>query len=239
MSGLRQRPTWSVALLAALLMAPLAACGSLIPGAGGDPPRLFNLTPKSTFKEGLPEVNWQLIIESPVAAGGLNTSRIVIRKTPTSLEFYARVAWTETAPKMVQTLLIESFENSGKIVAVGRESAGLRSDFVLKTELREFQAEYFEPGPPKVRVRLIAKLVEMPERIIVATSAKEFVVTSKSNTLSDIVDAFDEALGKSLRRIVEWTLIAGRKKESPELKRRTRTKSRRRSATDRHRNRQD
>ena len=59
-------------------------------------------------------------------------------------------------------MLIESFENSGKIVAVGRESAGLRSDFVLRTELREFQAEYFEPGPPKMRVRRSAKLAEMP-----------------------------------------------------------------------------
>ena len=37
----------------------------------------------------------------------------------------------------LQTLIIESFENSGRIVAVGRESVGLRADFTLKTELRE------------------------------------------------------------------------------------------------------
>ena len=53
---------------------------------------------------------------------------------------------------MIQTLLIESFENTGKIIAVGRQSLGLRSDFNLKLEVREFQAEYFpKDAAPRVR----------------------------------------------------------------------------------------
>ena len=43
---------------------------------------------------------------------------------------------------MVQILVVEFFENAKKILGVGREQIGLRSDFVLKNELREFQAEY-------------------------------------------------------------------------------------------------
>ena len=62
--------------------------------------------------------------------------------------------------------MIESFENSKRIVAVGRESIGLRADFILKSELREFQAEYFDGGVPSVRVAINAKLVQMPRRSI-------------------------------------------------------------------------
>jgi cholesterol transport system auxiliary component len=42
----------------------------------------------------------------------------------------------------VQTLLVESFENTKKIVSVARQGVDLGADNVLKTELREFQAEY-------------------------------------------------------------------------------------------------
>ena len=59
------------------------------------------------------------------------------------IEYYARSGWADRAPLMVQTLMIESFENSKKIVSVGRESIGLRADFILKTELRELQAVYY------------------------------------------------------------------------------------------------
>ena len=68
------------------------------------------------------------------------------------IEYYARAQWSDRAPQMVQTLMIESFENSQRIIAVGRDVVGLRADFILKSELREFQAEYFN-GARRVRSR--------------------------------------------------------------------------------------
>ncbi len=210
MTGTREHPARRLggpaATLAAALILATAACGPIIPGAASDPPRLYTLTPKSTYSKDLPKVRWQLVIQAPQAAAGLNTARIARRPTPTTLDYFARAVWTDVAPKLVQTLLVESFENTGKIVAVGREGAGLRSDYVLKTDLREFQAEYFEPGLPKVRVRINAKLVKMPQRTIVASVTNEYVVTVASDTVNDIVQAFDDALGKTLKRIVQWTL---------------------------------
>ena len=175
-----------------------------------DPPSLYTLTPKSTFDEDLPNVSWQLLIEPPVAAAGLDTVRIALRRDPVTLEYYASVAWTERAPEMVQTLLVESFENSGRIVSVGRESIGLRADYILMTELREFQAEYLGgAGAPEVRVRLNAKLVRIPQREIVAGENFEYVVPATSNQFQDVIFAFDDALGKVMRRLVEWTLRVG------------------------------
>ena len=109
---------------------------------------------------------------------------------------------------MVQTLLVESFENTGRIVAVGRQAFGLRSDFNLKSELREFQAEYGVQGEaPLVRVRLNVKIIQQPRRDIIASQNFEATATAGGTAMADIIAAFDDALGKVLRRVIEWTLV--------------------------------
>jgi cholesterol transport system auxiliary component len=196
-------------ILAAVLLPALLAGCSLFPGQG-DPPQLYTLTPKSTFAPDLPAVQWQLVVDPPVAAAGLNTTRIALQRTPVSLDYFARANWSDSAPNLVQTLLIESFENTGRIVAVARESVRLRPDYLLQTELREFNAEYYpDPAlPPLVRARLIAKLVRVSDRAIIASTTVERTERAASNEMSAIAMAFDEALGGVLKRIVEWTLRA-------------------------------
>ena len=70
------------------------------------------MTPKSTFDPDLPSVYWQLAVEAPAAAANLNTGRIAIALTPTSTDYYAKAAWTDRAPLMVQTRIVDSFENT-------------------------------------------------------------------------------------------------------------------------------
>lgn len=191
----------------------LTGCALKLPGSG-TPPRIFVLSPKSTFDEELPVVDWQLLIDSPIAAAGLNSSRIALRQSQIELQYFANAAWTDAAPKMVQRLLIESFENSEKIVSVGRQAVGLRADFILATELREFQAEYEGKGdgvPPDVRTRINAKLVKMPERTIVASITYDYLLPAEGTEMVSIVKAFDLALGKSLKRIVAWAITEGEK----------------------------
>jgi len=175
----------------------------------GPPPDLYNITPKSTFSSDLPTVNHQLIIEEPLAAGGLDTNRIALRPHPTKLQFFANARWTERAPKMLQTLLIESFENTNRIVSVGRQSIGLRSDYTLKTELREFQAEIDgETGATIIRVRINAKIVQQPKRIIVGSRSFEHLVeVDGAGGMSAIVVAFDAATGRVMKKLVEWTIV--------------------------------
>lgn len=186
----------------------LVACSISLPGSG-PAPDLFVLTPKSTFDGSLPTVNWQMVIEEPVASNGLNTTGIAVARSATELDYLAGARWAERAPAMVQTLIVESFENSNKIVSVGRQSIGLRADYLLKTELREFQVEYPE-GKPAVRVRINAKMVNQSRRAIVASQSFEYLIPAESNKSKDLVLAFDEGLGKTMRRIVEWTLVNGK-----------------------------
>lgn len=185
----------------------LSGCEGLLPQIAGPPPDLYTLTPKSKFDADLPHVNLQLVVEEPYAAGSLNTDRIALSNSLTQLQYFAGARWTERAPRMVQTLLVESFENTGRIVAVGRQAIGLRSDYNLKSDLREFQAEYFHGSAnPTIRVRVNLKLVKQPRREIVASETFEAEVVATGTTMDEIIRAFDDALGKVLRHAVIWTL---------------------------------
>lgn len=202
------------------VVALVGSCSLELPGSGA-PPRMYILTPKSTFSEELKKVEWQLLVEIPQSPAGVNTARIALQDSPIEMRYFERANWTDFAPKMVQTLLVESFENSGSIVAVGRQAIGLRSDYILKTDLREFQAEYAERlpdnvqdglgnvSPPNIHVRINAKLIKMPRRSIVASENFEYTISVKENSMQAIVGGFDDALGKAMRRLVEWTLKNG------------------------------
>jgi cholesterol transport system auxiliary component len=201
-------------------LAAVIALALLLPGCGGNllglpegpAPDIYTLTPKNTFDSDLPTVKWQLVVDQPTAAGGLDTDRIAVHPDSTEIKYYAGARWTDRAPDMVQTLMLESFENTGKIVAVGKQTIGLRSDFNLVSDLREFQAEY-KPGSqiPSVRVQINVKIVKQPRQQIIASNNFERVVEAKSADIKDVVLAFDDALGKVLRRVVEWTLVTANK----------------------------
>jgi cholesterol transport system auxiliary component len=201
-----------ILLLAGLL--PLSGCGSLARFVEApSPPQLYHLKPSKEFAAGLPRVNWQLLVETPIANTGIDTPRIALGETPNRLTYFAGGSWVDNAPEMVQLLLVESFENSNRIVSVGREANGLRADFILKSDLRDFQAEY-DGGPPETtapsaRVRLNAKLVRMPRRNIIASDTFEVLIAAASPSFADIIAAFDQALDTVTRRVVEWTLRQG------------------------------
>jgi cholesterol transport system auxiliary component len=198
---------------------PLLAvgCQSLIPGADRPPPRLYELTPKSTFATDLPVVKAQLIVETPEAAAGLQASKIAVKQKATTLDYFARSEWSDLAPRLVQTKIVESFENSRRIVSVGREGSGLRSDYIIKSELRHFEAQFYDAPEPLVHVTINIKLVKMPEREIIANCNFNRTAKAKTQSIDDIVPAFDDALGGVLRRLVEWTIreIAARERRGP------------------------
>ena len=170
-------------------------------------PTLYVLTPKSTFDQVLPQVSWQLVVEEPFAAAGLDTARIAVAPDATRLDYFGDVAWTDYAPAMVQTLMVESFENSERIVAVGRDNIDLRADFILKTELREFQAQLTEDDqPPRVLIQINAKLVNMPQRTIIANETFRSQGQAATNDIPAVIVAFDDALGSVLKDLITWTL---------------------------------
>ena len=187
-----------------VLVLALAGCSGLL---GSNSPHLYRVTPKSTYPANLPHRSLQLLIDVPLTPAGLYTSRIALTRSAVSVDYFADSEWTERAPLMVQTALLESFENSKAINAIDRESVGLRADFILKTELRHFEAVYDSPdGPPEIWAAINVRLVNPTTRDIIALYSFERRERASANDMQSIVWAFDEALGGVMKDIVVWAV---------------------------------
>jgi cholesterol transport system auxiliary component len=173
-----------------------------------EPGDFYDLTPKSTYGPDLPEIAAQLVIDEPTAASYVNTDRIAVKPNPYQVQYFPEARWIDRAPLLVQTLLVESFENTGKVAAVGRQSIGLSSDFTLVTDLREFQATVGDGdnAPITVIVHLNMKIVQEPLGLIVASRSFQRQVPAASSDMISVVTAFDTALGKTMGEAVEWTV---------------------------------
>lgn len=192
-------------LVPSFLLLGLAGCSGLL--GGGTAPHLYRVTPKSTYPPNLPHRAIQLLIDVPLSPAGLDTSRIALTRSPVSIDYFADAEWTERVPLLVQTALLESFENSRAINAIDRESVGLRADFYLKTELRHFEAVYDSPDrPPEAWVAINVRLVEPSGRDIVARASFERRERASANDMASIIWAYDEALGGVIKDIVVWTV---------------------------------
>jgi cholesterol transport system auxiliary component len=190
---------------AGILALALVGCSSLF--VSTPPGKLFRLTPVGNFPATLPRVSVQLLIDQPQAPAGIDTSRIALSKTRFSLDYFADSEWTDRVPDLIQNLLLASFENSNAITAVDRNSGGLRADFILRTEIRHFEAVYETPnGPPQALVEIIAALTAVPGRKIIAERRFEQRTPAAANDLPSIVAAFDAATDTVLQEIVDWTL---------------------------------
>ena len=191
----------------ALMAAPALGGCTAVQFANREPPKLFELTPKSTFEPGLPVTNALVIVEPATANAGLNTARIALRPEPTLLDYYANATWIEVVPVMVQTLAIESLDNSGSVDALfPAEAAGIRPGFQLRLNIREFQAVYDNGtnSPPDIQIRLQARLLELPRRNALGQFDEKAMQRSETTAIEDIVLAFDTALGRVLKQLSHW-----------------------------------
>jgi cholesterol transport system auxiliary component len=200
------RTIWvSRRLVPSVFVLALAGCSGLLGGSA--PAHLYRLTPKSTFPPDLPRRSVQLLVDLPFAPAGLDNSRIALSRSPVSIDYFADSEWTDRVPQLVQTAILQSFENSKAVTAIDRESVGLRADFILRTEIRHFEAVYdSSSGPPEVWVAINARLVNPSSRDVVAQSGFERRQRASVNDVPNIVSAFDEALGGVMKDIVVWTV---------------------------------
>lgn len=196
-------------VIAALALAP-AGCSSLL-GGGGPPTALYTLTSLGDFAGNGPPLKLQLLIDKPSSTDALDTVRIALRHNQLSFDYFADVAWTDPAPSMIQTLLVESLQRSGRVTAVTRNTLSIRGDYELRVELRHFEAEYAgDEKTPMVRIELGLILVRIEDRSIAGTRTVSASARPATNDVPAVVVAFDQALHAAMRETLTWTLATAR-----------------------------
>jgi cholesterol transport system auxiliary component len=190
--------------LAGAMALALAGCARLF--VNPPPNKLYRLRPVSAFPSSLPSVNAQLLVEAPTAPEALDQRRIALTKSSILIDYFADAEWYDRLSALVQTVLENSFENSRAITAING-SLGLRPDFVLGTEVRHFEAQYgAEDRPPDAWVAIVADLVAMPARTVVAQASFERHAPAERNHVTSIIRAFDRALAAVVTDIVVWAI---------------------------------
>ncbi|HXC29624.1 MAG TPA: ABC-type transport auxiliary lipoprotein family protein [Stellaceae bacterium] len=193
--------------LTALVVVALAGCASMFTK---DPRPLFQLSAPSDFPGNLPHTNAQIVVDAPYAPEGLELRRIAVVRASNAIDYLADGDWADRTPNMVRAVLVEAFENSKSVAAVGPDSLDLRADFEIEGDLRHFEADYDSPaggaGAPTATVALAVKLVKVPERKILAQTMISAQQRATSNTTPAIVQAMNDAMGNVAKQVVAWTL---------------------------------
>jgi len=195
-------------MLAPLLILLLCSCSGIL--SRPEPPQVFTPTIRMPAGTNSATVNWQLQIGKPIASRALDNARIAVLPTPGEIQAYRGAAWSDAAPELLQTLIVRAFEDSGRIVGVGRQSSGLRSEFLLLLELRALQAEYRQPdAAPVAVVEFGAQLVQASSNRVLAARRFRTEQAADSTELRDVIGALELGLGQEIAALLDWTLQTG------------------------------
>ena len=144
----------------------------------------------------------QLVVSEPVATSPTDSDRIVVRPTPDTVATLKGAQWIERLPRLLQTRLVQTFENARMLRSVGRPDTKIQADTSLSSEIRRFEIDVTS-GEAVVEISI--KLVsERNGRIIAA----RIFIARTAGSASDggnATAALDSALGQVLRQIVAWS----------------------------------
>jgi cholesterol transport system auxiliary component len=190
-----------------LLLLTLTGCSaSSLLAPSGAPAKIYTLSAPKEVPSSAPQANWQLLVATPNAGLDIDTPRIAVIPAPSRMDYYADVTWADRPPAMLQDLLVQSFDRSGRIAAVQRQSGGLKSDFLLTADIEDFEVD--TTSAPMVHIRIAARLVRSRDREIVATRNFDSAVPAGGN-FDSAITAFDGALQSILPQMVDWALTQG------------------------------
>lgn len=194
-------------LLSLAGLAGLSGCGALGSFGGGPPLDAYELRPPAAAPVARRSLGRDLVVDTPETVGALDTDRILIRPNPLQAQYLPGARWTVSAPVMVQTLMVRTLQDSNAFRHVGRRPLGSRADFVLVSELTDFQAEVVPGAPgPRIRVRLIARLLR--EEDISVLAGRSFQTTADAASVAgfDVVTAFNAATDALTADLAGWVL---------------------------------
>jgi cholesterol transport system auxiliary component len=184
------------ALAAGLLCLGLMGCAL---AAGSRPPTTYDLVATHSFAGTKKPAPWQLVIYEPTATSALDTSRLMVRPQADQVSYYKGIAWSDRLPRLVQTRMIETFQNSGAVKAVSSSTG----QYALATELRSFQIDVTS-GRAAAEIDIFAKLVNVSTGRVVATKGFSARVPAASDAPGDAIAALNQAFTEVLQDTTAW-----------------------------------
>jgi cholesterol transport system auxiliary component len=184
----------------------LGGCAAL--RGNPEPYAVYAPPPAAVAKSSTAPATWQLVVDLPRASDALSGNRIAVMPTAGVIQVYPDARWRDPVPQLVQGLLVQAFEDSGRISGVAAAGAGLRADYSLALELRAFGIAYRDAGPDAV-VEVSAKLLDENSRRVVAARVFDATLPAGGEGAAAAAAAIGQALDRMLPALVDWTLTEG------------------------------
>lgn len=181
-------------LMPVVLLAALAgACSS------GPAPATYDLSAPTSRIRGAAGV--QVLVNEPAALQTLSSQQILVKDASGSVSFIGGGQWADNLPRLIQTRLINTFENASQLRGVSRPSSGAVADVQLVSELRRFEVE--TPSNEAV-VEISMKIVSDQNGRIVNGRIFRARTPAASVDAASAARALDEALSVVMLDIVRW-----------------------------------
>jgi cholesterol transport system auxiliary component len=200
----RNRPRLLVSAAALALLA-LSACSSILP-ARQPAPDVYRLSQVSLPPQDTKPLAAQIVVDLPNASGGLDTDRIAVRSNPYELTYLAGARWTDHAPRLVQTALVEALESLNAFTGVGRPEDGIRQNFELVSDMRAFDILTEGGGSPHVSIVISSKLLRSPGGEVLASRLFKADAKAKGSGDKSVVATFDGAMAGLAADIAHWVV---------------------------------
>ena len=194
-------PILSSLLRGRLRALSLAAAGSLLLAGcgGGSAPTTYDLSAPRDFGR-IGGGGGVLIVAQPTAVQALDSDRLIVKDSSGALSVLGGAQWADRVPNLVQTRLIQTFENGSRIAAVGRPGERIVPDFQLNTDIRAFN---IDAASGQAVVEITAKLIG--DRTGKVQRAKLFSARVPAGAEgAGAAQALDQALSQVLIQIARW-----------------------------------
>jgi len=208
---LRKADSWvqRLALGAAALM--LTACSALRP-TSSQPPVFYSLdsqlklsapTARGTVASTLPT----LIVNTPSAASGFDSQRIIYVREDHKLEYFAHSEWVDPPARMLGPLLVAAINQAGAFGTVVLTPASVSGELRLTTQIIRLQ-QNFQSNPSRVQFTLRAYLTDEKTRVVLAWREFNAEATAPSDNAQGGVDAANRAVQDVLAQLALFVATA-------------------------------
>ncbi|MGV6801341.1 MAG: ABC-type transport auxiliary lipoprotein family protein [bacterium] len=179
----------------------LSGCVSLLLGTEDTPPR-FTLEPVKYDTSRQLQMDVRLIIADPEAEAAFRSSQIAISSAPLRYEYLTGAEWSDRAPRLFGIFLQRSFENHGGIKSVGDRSTLPLGDYILRTDIRQFNLEQ-RGGNTNAKISVYVQLFDSSNRAI----AGKLMSASKpvEGGLTQTIQGFNLAAQQVGDDVVIWS----------------------------------
>jgi cholesterol transport system auxiliary component len=193
----------SVGWLAAILGATLVSgCASKL--LTSPPPATYDLAGVQSAPAVKGRTSSQVLVPEPFALQTLASQRIVVTRGAL-VAYYPDAQYPDTLPRVVQSRIIQAFEKSRGVRAIGRPGEGLSIDYQLLTNIRTFSFNV-TPSGRYAEIEIFAQIMNDRNGKVVEAKLFQASVPVAEDAAPAAVNGLTVALDEVLQQMVTWAV---------------------------------